>query len=176
MKDMSVLTESADMEAVLNGILQLDYIDKENVFLMGESQGGMAAALLAAKRSEDIKGLILFYPAFVIPDYARSYYHDVSQIPKNPSALGTMVGRCYFADVIGMDVYEEIKEYKKDVLIVHGNNDHTVPVSYAERAVSAYASAQLLVVEGAGHGFYGPQLLDACSTAAEFIHLRLQVK
>lgn len=170
MKDMSVLTERNDMETVLNGILQFDFVETDNVFLMGESQGGMVAALLAAKRSEDVKGLVLFYPAFVIPDYARSFYSDVSQVPKNPTALGRMVGRRYYTDVIDMNVYDEIKGYEKDVLIVHGNNDNTVPISYSERAIKTYSSAQLLVMDGARHGFSGSQLQDACNEAVDFIN------
>lgn len=170
MKDMSVLTERADMETVLNEILQYDFVDTDNVFLMGESQGGMVSALLAAKRSEDVKGLVLFYPALVIPDHARSNYSDASQVPENPTALGTMVGRRYFTDVIDMNVYDEIKGYEKDVLIVHGNSDNIVPISYSERAVEEYSSAQLLVIDGAGHGFAGSQLDDACNAAVDFIN------
>lgn len=170
MKDMSVMTEKADMEAVLDGILQLEFTDTDNVFLMGESQGGMVAALLAASRSEDVKALVLFYPAFVIPDYARGLYSDASQVPENPTAMGGIVGRHYFTDVIDLDVYDVIKGYEKDVLIVHGNKDNTVPISYSERAIGTYSSAQLLVIDGAGHGYSGTQLDDACNAAVAFIN------
>lgn len=130
----------------------------------------MVAALLAAKRMEDVKGLILFYPAFVIPDDARQNYTDSDHIPDNPTALGNMVGKRYYMDVINMDIYAEIRRYEKDALIIHGYRDSTVPITYSERAVSEYPSAELIVMDGAGHGFSGTQLEEACDSAANFIN------
>lgn len=60
---MSVLTECEDMEAVLEGIQVYRFVDRENIFLMGESQGGLVAALLAVSKPEDVRGLALLYPA-----------------------------------------------------------------------------------------------------------------
>lgn len=176
MKDMSVITEREDMEAVLDEIRQFDFVDTDNVFLMGESQGGMVAALLAAKRPEDVKALILFCPALVIPDHARGYYMDADHVPENPSALGGIVGRRYFVDVIDMDVYEEICGYEKEVLIIHGNRDGVVPVSYSEQAALEYASAELIILDGAGHRFSGAEAEDACKTVTEFINERSDIK
>lgn len=169
MEDMSVLTEKADLEAVLDGIIQLDFVDRDNLFLMGESQGGMVAALLAAERAAEVNALVLFYPAFVIPDYARELYSDASQVPEEPQAMGGVVGRRYFTDVIDLDVYDEISGYGQDVLIVHGDSDSVVPLSCSERAIREYPSAQLLVIEGAGHGFAGSDLQEACTAAAAFM-------
>ena len=58
MTEMSVLTEAADMDTVLDGILTLDSIDKNNIFAMGGSQGGFVATYIAGTRPDDIKGLI----------------------------------------------------------------------------------------------------------------------
>lgn len=57
--------------------------------------------------------------------------------------------------LLDYDVYDDIRAYEKDVLIIHGDADTIVPLSYSEKAVREYASAQLKVIEGAGHGFYG---------------------
>lgn len=40
------------------------------------------------------------------------------------------------------------------VLIVHGDADDIVPLSYSRKAVKTYSSADLKVIQGAGHGFY----------------------
>ena len=41
------------------------------------------------------------------------------------------------------------------MLLIHGDADSIVPLSYSERALEVYPSAELKVVEGGGHGFYG---------------------
>lgn len=169
MLDMSVLTELDDMETVLDGIKEYAFVDENNLFLMGESQGGFVAALLAAKREADVRGLILFYPAFVIPDNARAQYSDASAIPETAEALWMTVGKRYYADILDMNVWEEICKFGKNVLLVHGNADRLVPVSYSEQAAGVYPSSELVVIEGAGHGFAGSELDKACQTAITFV-------
>ena len=68
---MSVLTEVKDLEAVIRYVQDLPYIGSE-LLLMGCSQGGFVSALTAAKHPEQISRLVLFYPAFCIPDDARA--------------------------------------------------------------------------------------------------------
>lgn len=173
MTEMSVLTEKADMEAVLDGILGYSFADKERIILMGESQGGMVAALLGADRRADVRALVLLYPALVIPDYARSQFKTKSEIPEVTQALGTTVGRIYYEDVFDMDVYDEIKDFDGPVLIVHGDADTLVPISYAERASQTYADCTLKVISGAGHGFLGESLRAACEAVADFVKSRV---
>ena len=70
---MSVLTEVLDLEAVIDHVLQLPYIDAgKGVLLIGCSQGGFVSALTAARRKEQVSRLALFYPALCIPDDARA--------------------------------------------------------------------------------------------------------
>lgn len=60
------------MSAVLEQVRALDYVDESQVFLRGESQGGFVSAYVAANHPEDVKALILYYPAFVLQDDARA--------------------------------------------------------------------------------------------------------
>ena len=43
--EMSFFTEKADLEAVMEKVQGLDYVDRENLFLMGTSQGGAVSAI-----------------------------------------------------------------------------------------------------------------------------------
>lgn len=63
------------------------------------------------------------------------------------------VGREYVRTLHGFDVYVNIKNYSRDVLILHGSADFIVPPSYSERAVEVYPHATLKIIEGASHGF-----------------------
>lgn len=168
--DMSVLTEEADLEAVMGGLREQGLIGEKNLFLMGESQGGMVSALVAARRPEDVAGLVLFYPAFSIPDDARERFASKEEIPETAEGLfGTTVGRCYYADILDLYPLDLIGAYEGPVRIYHGDADNVVLLSYSERAAEVYGDAQLTVVAGAGHGFTDEQLDDVCAEVADFI-------
>ncbi len=54
--EMSLFTERDDLEAVIDMIQELDYVDSDNLFLMGTSQGGAVSAITAAANQEEIRG------------------------------------------------------------------------------------------------------------------------
>ena len=53
--EMSFLTEMEDLETIIEKVKTWDFIDQDNIILMGSSQGGAVSALVSAKRN-DIKG------------------------------------------------------------------------------------------------------------------------
>ena len=71
MPEMTLRSECEDLQTVLSCVKELDYVDPERIFLQGESMGGLVSALTAAKYTKDIRALILWYPAFCIPEDAR---------------------------------------------------------------------------------------------------------
>lgn len=168
--DMSVLTEVSDLEAVMAYTRSLPYTREAGLTLMGGSQGGFVSALTAAKHPEEVARLILFYPALCIPDDARRGQmlwarFDPQNLPEVISCGPMKLGRCYPADVMGMQPPAELISYMGDVLIVHGDRDEIVPPAYSETAAMAYKHArldrkgtnrvQLEIIPGAGHGFGG---------------------
>jgi pimeloyl-ACP methyl ester carboxylesterase len=167
--DMSVMTEVADLNAVIDFLMRLDLVDTDNLFLMGESQGGFVSALASARRSGDIKGLVLIYPAFVIPDDARKRYPSIQDIPERITDMYMPLGKIYYRDIYDLDAYAAIAAYKKDVLILHGDSDPLVPIEYSERALQVYKSAELVVFEGAGHAFRGAYANRALALMESFV-------
>ncbi|MBE5775789.1 MAG: alpha/beta hydrolase [Clostridiales bacterium] len=69
MLEMTVLTEAADLNAVIDHFKNDPRFTK--LFLMGFSQGGFVSSYVAAQRPEDVAGLVLEYPAYVLQDDAR---------------------------------------------------------------------------------------------------------
>lgn len=161
--DMSVLTEVGDLCAVIEYAKGLDYTDSSNILLMGCSQGGFVSALTAAKIKNEIGKLVLFYPALCIPDDARNgkmmwAKFDPQNIPEIVKCGPMKLGRCYVADVVNMNPFDEIKGYEGDVLIVHGTADKIVAKCYAEKAEGVYAareqgSVKLHFIDGGRHMF-----------------------
>lgn len=155
--DMSVLTEVADLEAVIAYAQSRPYT-ASSLLLMGCSQGGMVCALTAAKHPDAVERLVLFYPALCIPDDARAgqmmmAHFDPNHLPEQIPCGPMLLGRCYPEAVLHMDVFREIAPYTGRVLIVHGTADAIVSPDYARRAAETYANAELHLLEGGKHGF-----------------------
>ena len=163
--DMSVLTEVEDLKAVIEFAKSQSYTDENELVLLGCSQGGFVSAIVAAEMKEEVDALILLYPALCIPDDARSgemmfAKFDPQNVPETFWCGPMKLGRRYVTDVIEMDPYEIINQYTGNVLIIHGNQDETVDISYALRAVETYsqagADAELKIIDEGGHMFFRP--------------------
>ena len=177
--DMSVLTEVRDLEAVLNYVKAQPHVDASRILLAGCSQGGFVSALTAAKHPDEINRLVLIYPALCIPDDARSGQmmfarFDPANLPEVIPCGPMKLGRCYPADVLEMDPFEEIKPYRGSVLLIHGTKDTLVRPEYSQRALEAYRAscpegmseterAQLLLIEDGAHGFSETHDIEAIS-------------
>jgi len=162
-RNMSVLTEVKDLEAVIRFARSQPYTS-DSLLLMGASQGGFVSSLVAAKPEMNVSKLVLFYPAFCIPDDARAgkmmmARFDPENIPERLNCGPMKLGRCYPADVIKMDPFLEIQGYHGPVLIVHGTKDSIVNVDYAYRAKNAYLrscgedNVTLKIIPDGAHGF-----------------------
>lgn len=169
--EMSIFTEQADLEAVLAMIQEQPFVDSNNIFLMGTSMGGAVSAITAAAHEEEIQGAILLYPAFVIADDINNRFTNVEDIPDTFYHMWMTVGHVFAEDLLNYDFYQAISGYKKDVLLIHGDADSIVPLSYSERAVEIYDSAKLEILPGAGHGFYGEDAERAITWILEYLSI-----
>jgi len=148
MREMTLLTEKEDLEEVLNFTKNLDYVDTNKLFLWGESQGGVISTLVGANNIDSISGMILWYPAFVIPDDSKKRLEtgntDIFGIELNPS---------YDQVAANIDIYSEIEKYTNSVMIIHGDKDPVVPIEYSKRALQTFNDSSLIVIKDAEHGY-----------------------
>ncbi len=157
MTEMSPFTEAEDLTAVLNALAEKPFVDKNNIFLLGFSQGGVVSAIAAMENKDKVKGAILMNAAFVLFDDAKALFKSVDEIPEYVDFRGNRLGKIYFERSIGYDIYETMSEFDKEVLIIHGQNDEIVPLSYAERAKNTFPRAELRVIAGGKHIFTASQ-------------------
>ena len=159
-REMSVMTERADLLAVLHRLRELPEVDSRRITLFGESQGGIVTALAAAEAEALVHDIILFYPAFSIPYDTHQRYPTRADIPNEGEIWGMHLGRCYAEDIYDLDPYATIAPFRKPVLIIHGDSDRVVPIAFGDRAAQTYTDATFHVLHGVDHGFYGlPQRL-----------------
>ena len=160
-KEMSFLTEMDDLETIIEEVKTWDFVDNDNIILMGSSQGGAVSALISAKR-DDIKGTVLLYPALGIPSSVSKWYSSKDKIPEEVKMTQKItVGKKYFLDVWDYDVYSEIVKDKKDILIIQGTSDLLVLPSQTKKVHKIYENSELFFIEGAGHGFDGDDFDEA---------------
>ena len=142
--------------AAIDAVYGMGY---REVWLSGHSQGGLTAALTAAMETDRIRGLILRAPAFMIPECARKgnllgFDFDPDHIPERMEVIkGLELEGAYLRVAQTIHVEEAISRFKGPVLIIHGDQDDTVPPEDSRKAAEQYANAELAVMKGETHHF-----------------------
>lgn len=142
--------------------------------IFGHSRGGVAAILTAGRFADDTT---LPQPAGVItaaaPDRACNLSDDDQSVllnrgwlesPSSRTGQTLRVGRDFLQEQLddpqGHDVLAMARRITCPMLVVHGEDDPTVPASCAKRiAEAAGTNAQLLLIPGADHVFNTPNPL-----------------
>ena len=176
---MTVFTEVEDLRAVVRTVRSLDFVDESRLYLLGSSQGGLVSALLAEECPDDFAGMILFYPAFNIPEMVKMFsgiggsgnwgdfggwgdfgnWGDFGGWGDFGDFGGMMsMSEAYVNSIKDFDVWSHIGTFPKPVCIIHGTKDIIVPIANSEKAASLYPSATLHPIEGANHGFNAANL------------------
>ena len=129
------------------------------IWLSGHSQGGLVAALAAGQAPERIRGMILRAPAFMIPECARTgemlgHSFDPAHIPDEfPVIKGLTLNGEYLRVAQSIHVEDAIDRFPGPVLLIHGDEDDTVPVGDSEKAAARYRQAKLEIIHGETHHF-----------------------
>ena len=167
--EMSIVTEREELKAILAQLKQRSDVDKSNITLMGESQGGIVTALAAVDVEKDIRNIVLFYPAFSIPVDTHKRYPSKAEIPEEGEIWGMKLGKCYAEDIYDLNPYEVISKFQKPVLIIHGDSDRIVPVGYSDRAAQTYKNVEYYVLHGIDHGYSGISQWLAIQLVQEYL-------
>lgn len=148
---MTVFTETEELCAAI-AFLQREMPDAP-LFAFGASLGGLVTALAAERMPEALRGIALLYPALSLPDDMRRKFPRREEIPDAHALWGMPLGRIFFESVYDMDVFAEIGTFPRPVLLMHGDADRVVPVSYTRRAAALYPQGRPVEFTGEGHGF-----------------------
>ena len=154
MLEMSVLTEASDLETVLDWAKGQPDFDSEKIVLMGGSQGAYVSTVVAGRRPDEVRCMVLLYPGYVLQDAVRDARGVPEEmLPETFQILEHTVSRMFVTDIVKTDIWKCLDAYKGDVLILHGDADDIVPIAYSRKALEHFEHAQLRVYEGANHGF-----------------------
>ena len=153
-RDMTVLTELDDARHMIDYVRQAGAYD--SIALVGHSQGGVVAGMIAGELGDEIKALVQLAPAAVLKDDAlqgvlMGKHYDPSNPPETLTVFFHRVGKGYFLAAQSLPIYEQSSLYKGPVLLIHGTKDKIVPHSYSERYDQVYSNSQLQLYEGENH-------------------------
>lgn len=123
----------------------MDFVDTENIYLLGSSMGGATVASASVTHSADIKGIILQYPA-------------INLVPE--------------AMVEGVE--HDVRNYENKVLLLQGTKDVIVPFEMSDELAAYYneydpEKCSYVVYEGQPHVFTGKYKVIAAEEIYHFI-------
>lgn len=173
---MSVMTEVSDLEAVIKDTENWEFADTSEIYLLGGSQGAVVTAVTGCRNEEKIQGMMLMYPPLILPDDMHERFASKEEIPEEFDMFGGWihVGRNYAADIWDLNVYDELSKFQKDVLLLHGDADHTVDISVSEKAAELIPHCEFYTVKGGGHEFFNAQFEDAMAQILAWLSEHMQ--
>lgn len=172
--DMTVLNEIADGKAILDYARKIEGVQK--IYLLGHSQGGVVASMLAGYYHDKIAKVVLMAPAATLKDDAlkgstQGYTYDPQNIPDElPIKKGLTLGGFYLRTAQTLPIYEVASQYTGPVCLIHGLKDTIVNNIASKRYDQSYANDELHLLDEADHGFtLGNSRQEAIDIASKFL-------
>ena len=143
----TVLKWMSEMMTVIDYARKLDFVS--SLYLAGHSQGGFVTAMAGAMKEDVLKAILLLSPALMIPEDSRKGHvlgttFDPDHIPDTVHMDGDrLLSGNYMRAARTVQVEPAMTSFRKPVLIVHGDEDESVPVQCAIDAAKVYRQAQL---------------------------------
>lgn len=173
-KDMTVLNEISDGKAILDYARQLKGVRR--IYLLGHSQGGVVASMLAGYYHEKIDKLVLMAPAATLKDDAlkgdtQGFTYDPQNIPDElPIKKGLTLGGFYLRTAQTLPIYEVAQQYQGPVCLIHGLADRVVDHVASTRYDEVYQHDELNLLPHADHKFtMGDSRQKALDIATRFL-------
>lgn len=171
--NMTVLGE------ILDGMAIIDFVRTKvratKIYLVGHSQGGVVASMLAGYYRDLIDKLVLMAPAATLKDDAligecQGSKYDPNHIPLAVPVHGQDVSGQYFRTAQLLPIYETAQHFGGDALIIHGLNDSIVSPEASRKYNVILPNSKLYLMEGEDHMLEGKKLPEILTTVTDFLN------
>lgn len=165
-KNMTLSSEIEDCENVFEFVRTLDYIDKNDINILGFSMGAVVALVLCSRHREEIKNAILVSTAVNLYDiFIHGIRGDRLQKFMECGLLdidGKVIEKNVVDDIFNYNFYECAKNVCQNILIVHGDEDRSVPPIYLVGLKNIIPGKTMLkFIEGADHCYDSPEYMNS---------------
>lgn len=145
-----------------NAIAVIDHVRKmpeiSRIYLSGHSQGGLTAIMVGAMERDRLSGLLPLSPALNIPEDSRTgsilgHEVDLSDIKDEyeTDKEDYFLGGNYVRVAQTVFPEEAMKVYRGEVLIVHGEDDLSVPIECVRNKVHLYQNCRFVTIPDETH-------------------------
>ena len=167
-EDSTVTKYSDDLEAAIDYIYTLDFVDKNRIGLIGNRLGG-AVSILVASKDKRIKTIVFISPA---TDYVKFHRQTDEYSPaglKQWKKQGwtytyykkgerLKIKYDFYEDLTKYNYYTLAKKIKIPCLIIHGDQDKTVFLEGSKKLLKSLNKESVLqVIKGEDHLYDNPK-------------------
>lgn len=171
--DMTVLSE------LLDGMKIIDFarsqMHAEEISLVGHSQGGVVASMLAGYYRDVINKLVLLAPAATLKDDAlkgecQGTEYDPNHIPLEVLVHGQTVGGQYFRTAQLLPIYETAQHFTNPALLIHGLDGQVVSPEASRKYNVILPQSELHLLPGEDHMLEGKKLPETLQLVTDFLN------
>lgn len=170
--NMTVLSELLDGMAIIDFVRQ--EINPKKIYLVGHSQGGVVASMLAGYFRDVIDKIVLLAPAATLKDDAlkgvcQGSTYDPNHIPSEVIVGGFAVGGNYFRTAQLLPIYETAQHFSGPALLIHGLDDNIVSPEASKKYNIILPNNELHLMEGENHMLEGDKLPEILNLVTDFL-------
>lgn len=172
-RNATVLNEIADANTILEYVKTDPHV--RNIYLIGHSQGGVIASMLAGLYPDLIKKVVLLAPAGTLKDDALKgnffgTIYNPKKIPDEVRYAHQAIDGFYMRIAQNLPIYEWSRQFTGPVCLIHGKNDTVVDPQASQKYADGYENAQLHLLDGADHSFTDKdKMQEAVKIATDFV-------
>lgn len=172
-RNATVLNEIADANTILEYVKTDPHV--RNIYLIGHSQGGVIASMLAGLYPDLIKKVVLLAPAANLKDEALkgNFFGTIYNPKKIPDELRyahQAIDGFYLRIAQNLPIYEWSSQFTGPVCLIQGKNDSVVDPQISQKYATSFQNAQLHLLAGADHSFTDEdKMQEAVQIATTFV-------
>lgn len=170
---MTVWNEVEDAAAFLQYAQTLDFVT--DIYVLGHSQGGVVAGLLAGLYPDVVKKLVLLAPAASLKTDAQEGHcmaarYDTWRVPEKVDVGGDhFVGGLYFRMARNLPIYETTARYQGKAMVVFGGRDQVIHLEEAQKYMDGFRDGVFCLYKTLDHGLWGDEKEEMAEKVVAFL-------
>lgn len=172
-RGMTIYNEIEDAAAYLQYALDRD--DITNIYLLGHSQGGVVAGMLAGYYHDIVSRLVLLAPASALKAHARQGIcmqatYDPQHIPAWVNVDGRHeVGGLYFRIAQTLPIDEVTRQFHGKSMVVAAGQDEILPLEQVLHYADILPNCRAMVKPSLNHGLCGAEHEQTLQEVVRFL-------